>query len=532
MARLEPDQLDQIRAQNPIVAVVENHGVELRKRGKYFWGLCPFHNESTASFAVDEVKHRFKCFGCGESGDAISYVMKAKGVDFRTATQELMDLAGLKFEQGPRPKSKRDKDTILACLAWAEVYFQKQLREDKHAQEFAASRGLWTQYAMTWGLGFGPSGRCPLQSDARQAGFKRDTLMAAGLIGESESKDGRKFIYNRFTNRLVFPIRDVAGRVRGFAGRHLDPASKKKYINSAEGEVFKKSKLLYGIERLSKSKALTSMKAVIVAEGYTDVQRLHWLGIDNAVAPMGTSITSDQVNLISRYAKDAYLLLDGDAAGIAAAVKAVPLFLTGGVTPHVIVMPDGLDPDEFIRGYTSGPALNADTRKKLAHDEIQTMLSDRQNCLEFTIKVQLGVYGDKAEDPDWEDLIAKAPAESLLKLYESSGVQLASDELSTEARELFTTLRDIAGLEVDRRDREVTAVRRDIGNTWEDRQMMMIFRALAPYERTRLLRAGARLIVSQERDAKELGYPKPRQPWPDPAAIRRGGPVPGERKRK
>lgn len=532
MGRLTPDQLDEVRRSNPIVQVVESAGFELTKRGKHFWRCCPFHDEDTPSFAVDDVRQRFNCYGCGAKGDVIAFLMKAQGLDFRTAVQKLIDQAGLKFDQGPPPRRKAERDRVLAALTWAQGYFARMMHNAGPAREYARGRGLWTKYMIDgWGIGFGPADRYPLIGDARQAGFSRDDLLRAGLIGESEPKkpDQKPFVYNRFTNRLVFPIRDNHGQVRGFAGRALDADNPRKYINSAEGEVFQKARLLFGMERLAKSKFLKARGYVLVAEGYTDVLRLHWLGYDSAVAPMGTSITSDQVNLIARYTQKVILILDGDAAGIQAAVRAVPLFLAGGVVPYVVIIPDGLDPDAYIMGFLAG---GADGKEGVfrARQAMDNAIAQKVGTLAFMLRARLGEWGPWDGSDDWTEVIHRAPADMLRAFYKSMDRVEQRDDLDATAKALFVTLRDMAGLQIDRRDREVQAIRTDIGNQWEDRQMLLIFRSLAPYERERLLRAGARLIVHQERHAKDLGYPKPRQPWPDPAAIRRGGGVPGERK--
>ncbi len=352
---------EEIRARADIVDVVGRH-VRLQKAGGTHKGLCPFHQEKSPSFNVDPRKQAYHCFGCGAGGDVFNFVMEFEHVDFMSAMERLANQVGVPFEfdgHGDGQKGPK-KDRLFSLHEQAATYFQRQLNAPETgriAREYLDRRQLKPQWMETFGVGFAPESFSALLEAMRDQGFTQEELEASGLFAERENAGGREKLYDRFRERLMFPIRDELGRVIGFSGRILDPAkSKAKYVNSPETILFKKSRVLYGIDRARKPMA--EKRRAILCEGQLDVIRCHEAGVDTAVAAQGTAITAEHATILKRYADEVILLLDADEAGVKAALRSAESLLQVGLAIRVASLPPGEDPDSLM--VKNGPkALHA-----------------------------------------------------------------------------------------------------------------------------------------------------------------------------
>ena len=338
--------LDELIARTDIVDLV-SESVRLTKKGRNYWGLCPFHSEKTPSFSVSADKQIFKCFGCGKGGGAINFVMEMENLPFRDAVEVLAKRAGLEMPAdtgGPSAGARARREKLLAINKQAARTFHKWLYEPEGAQglEYLRKRGLSQRTLTRFGLGFAPNRWDSLIEALAQEGYDKRDLLDAGLA--VNNKDGR--IYDRFRNRVMFPIIDIRGEVIGFGGRVMDDSTPK-YLNSPDTPVYNKSRNVFALNIAKKSKA----GRVILTEGYMDTISLHQAGFDSAVASLGTSLTSEHAQLLSRYFPEAIIAYDGDGAGIAAAQRAIPLLEKAGLKVRVLRVSGAKDPDEFIKAY-------------------------------------------------------------------------------------------------------------------------------------------------------------------------------------
>ena len=354
MGRISDEDVARVRDATDIVALV-SETTPLRQKGRLFWGLCPFHGEKTASFKVDPSTQLWHCFGCGLGGDAFGFVMKTQNLEFPDAIRLLAERARIEIvEEGGAGVPMGRKERLVAASGAAAEYFHKQLAASKEpgaetARKYLAGRGFGSEVAKRWMLGYASGGRGALTAWLATQGFTRDEAVEANLalVGDrGETKD-------RFFNRVMFPIFDLQGRVIAFGGRVIGDGQPK-YLNSSDTPIFHKSANMYAIDR-AKS-AIVSTGTAVVVEGYTDVIALHEAGITNVVATLGTALTARHVKLLARFAKRIVYLFDGDAAGMRAADRAAE-FLDFSSTPEagasrldllVAVMPDGLDPADFV----------------------------------------------------------------------------------------------------------------------------------------------------------------------------------------
>lgn len=338
------DLIEEVRAANDVVDVISSY-VRLTKKGSSYFGLCPFHNEKSPSFSVSPGKQMYYCFGCGEGGNAISFIMKYENYTFQEAVKYLADRAGIRLpEVEATPEEKRKagiKSVLLDINKEAALYFYKLLKSDKgeHGYEYLRGRGLSDDTIKGFGLGYSSNYKDDLYRYMRSKGYNDDILKETGLFTFSE-----RGVFDKFSNRVMFPIMDVNSRVIGFGGRVMGEGEPK-YLNSPETLVFDKGKNLYGMNI-----ARTSRKgSILICEGYMDVIALHQAGFDNAVASLGTALTPRQASLIKRYSSNVYLTYDSDGAGVKAALRAIPIFKEAGCTLKVINMKPYKDPDEFIK---------------------------------------------------------------------------------------------------------------------------------------------------------------------------------------
>lgn len=337
--------VEEVRMRNDIVDVISGY-VKLQKKGSSYFGLCPFHNEKSPSFSVSREKQMYYCFGCGAGGNVFTFIMEYENYSFVEALKFLAERAGIdlpEVEYSKEAKEKADlKLTILEINKLAAKYFYAQLKAEggKTAYAYLKNRGLSEETIVAFGLGYANKYSDDLYRYLKMKGYGDELLLKAGLI----SADERKGAYDKFWNRVMFPIMDVNNRVIGFGGRVMGDA-KPKYLNSPETIVFDKSRNLYGLNR-----ARTSRKPYfLICEGYMDVIALHQAGFTNAVASLGTALTVGHASLLKRYVNEGYLTYDSDEAGTRAALRAIPILKDAGITAKVIRMDPYKDPDEFIK---------------------------------------------------------------------------------------------------------------------------------------------------------------------------------------
>jgi DNA primase len=343
--------LDEFKARLPLVEIVSRH-VRLTRRGRELTGLCPFHREKTPSFTVSEGKGFYHCFGCGQHGNAIDFVMAVEGLDFGGAIRRLADLTGLPLPQQAGDDEAALDRSLIAANAAAARWFAGRLEAaaGAGARAYLASRGLDAATIARFGLGYAPDERGALKAALAAEGFTEAQLIAAGLIARPE--DGGAS-YDRFRHRVMFPIHDARGRIVGFGGRALGDA-RAKYLNTPETELFHKGRLLYGLH-LARAPA-RERGGVIVAEGYMDVIALARAGFAHAVAPLGTAVSETQLGVLWQLADEPLVCLDSDEAGLRAAhrliERALPL-LKPGKSLRFVLLPTGQDPDSLLR--SAGP---------------------------------------------------------------------------------------------------------------------------------------------------------------------------------
>ena len=339
------DIVEEVRMKNDIVDVISGY-VKLQKKGSSYFGLCPFHNEKSPSFSVSRQKQMYYCFGCGAGGNVFTFVMEYENYSFVEALKFLADRAGVELpeaEYSKEEKERRDlKQILLDMNKLAAKYYYAQLISEngKAAHEYLTKRGLDEGTIRQFGLGYSNKYSNDLYQYLKMKGYNDEQILKAGLINADE-KHGA---YDKFWNRVMFPIMDTNNRVIGFGGRVMGDA-KPKYLNSPETMIFDKSRNLYGLHR-----ARTSRKPYfLICEGYMDVISMHQAGFTNAVATLGTALTAGHASLIKRYVNEVYLTYDSDEAGTKAALRAVPILKEAGISAKVIRMEPYKDPDEFIK---------------------------------------------------------------------------------------------------------------------------------------------------------------------------------------
>ena len=343
--------LSELKMRSDITDIVSSY-VNLKRRGRNMVGLCPFHSEKTPSFNIYPENGSFFCFGCGVGGDVITFIMKIENLDYIEAVRLLANRAGL-----PMPEDSFDdgvsklKGRILEANREAARFFHAQLMSEggRTAQEYLQGRALSRQTVIHFGLGYAPQSRFALSDHLRKKGFKDEEIVAANLAFQ---KSGGKGIVDRFSDRVMFPIIDLRGNVIAFGGRILTD-QKPKYLNTSDTLVFKKSSNLFSLNNAKN----TGLRTLILCEGYMDVIALNAAGFQNAVATLGTALTTEQALLMKRYADEVIICYDADEAGQKATAKAIDILRSAGLVIRILSIPDGKDPDEFIRkNGERGPA--------------------------------------------------------------------------------------------------------------------------------------------------------------------------------
>ncbi len=336
--------LEELVARNPLEDVVGEY-VRLTRRGRDLVGLCPFHAEKTASFSVSPSKQLFFCFGCHRGGGVIQFIKEEEGLDFPDAVRFLAKRAGMEVpEDRGHVSAYRRQEHLRALCKDAARYYRDELYgpAGQGARDYLTRRGVSPKTAVRFGLGFAPDGWSGLLDAMRLKGYEKQDLFDAGLLVKSQKGS----FYDRFRNRLMFPIIDVSGNVIGFGGRVMDD-SKPKYLNSPETPVFNKRKNLFALNFARKSK----QGRIILTEGYMDAMALHQYGFDCAVASLGTSLTEEHATLLAKYTRQVVVTYDSDEAGQSATRRAIELLEKAGVQVRVLRMQGAKDPDEFLKAY-------------------------------------------------------------------------------------------------------------------------------------------------------------------------------------
>jgi DNA primase len=358
MARIKDTSVEEVKAAADIVAVVSER-TQLRKAGARYMGRCPFHEERTPSFSVNAVDKFYYCFGCGAKGDLITFVRETEQLDFAGAIESLADRFNVQIEYeetSPQQDARRRRrERLLELLEAATSFYERYLWDSQAgslARDYLAGRGLGEEVCRQYRLGLALGGTT-LARKALERGFTREELAAAGLI----NKRGNDY----FFGRLLFPLADARGRVLGFQARKLreDDPLKAKYVNSPEGELFRKGDLLYGLDRARA--AIAKQDRAVVVEGNPDVLALSQAGIEPVVAPMGTALTERQLKELGRLTKRVWLCFDGDAAGEAATLRGMELAFAQGLDVRVVALPAGFDPADLAEGFEQQQLTRAES---------------------------------------------------------------------------------------------------------------------------------------------------------------------------
>ena len=342
MGFIPQDKIDEIKSVADIVSVIGDY-VELKRAGSNYVGLCPFHNEKTPSFSVSPSKGIFHCFGCGVGGDVISFIMQKEGMSYPEAIKFLADKLGILVETNEVNKEKYEhRKKLFEINNEAKLFYYKNLLINDIPKDYIKKRNLNNNLINKFIIGYA-DGKNSLYRHLLQKGYQKDDIIEVGLINQDEKGN----VYDKFRNRLMFPIIDIRGNVIGFGGRALAD-SRAKYMNSPQSLAYDKSKNVYGVSNLKNS---TKVGKIILVEGYMDVISLTNYGFDYAIASLGTSLTHDQAKLIKRYCKNIYICYDGDSAGQKATSRAIEIFKEQDISPNIIVIPDNMDPDDYIKQY-------------------------------------------------------------------------------------------------------------------------------------------------------------------------------------
>ncbi|HIW94379.1 MAG TPA: DNA primase [Candidatus Flavonifractor merdipullorum] len=437
-----PEQfIDELVARSEITEVVSSY-VRLTRKGNNDWGLCPFHNEKTPSFSVSREKQIYHCFGCGKGGGVISFIMEIENLPFVEAVRFLAQRAGMEVpETGENEGYRRRRERLLALNKEAARFFHETLKGPAGAagaEYLFGKRGLSRGTVTRFGLGVAPDGWDNLIQAMTAKGFSKRELLDAGLA--VDSKKGR--IYDRFRNRVIFPIIDLRGEVIGFGGRVLDDSTPK-YLNSPDTPVYNKSRNLFALNIARKSK----QGRIILTEGYMDTISLHQAGFDCAVASLGTSLTQEHAQLLSRYTKEAIIAYDGDGAGVKAAQRAIPILEQTGIQVRVLRVTGAKDPDEFIKTY--GP------------EAFGRLLNQSENHIEYRLR-QIAAQYDLSDDQQKVEYLRSA-AEMLSTLpspveREVYGVRVAeqtglsADTMAREIQQAYNRRIKKAKKQQERRD--------------------------------------------------------------------------------
>ena len=421
--RYSDDIIEEVRMKNDIVDVVSQY-VKLTRRGSTYFGLCPFHNEKTPSFSVTPSKQMYYCFGCGAGGNVFNFVMEYENYTFGEALQHLADRAGVqlpKIEYSREARQKaEERAALLEINKLAARYFYYQLRREsgKTAYAYLTGRGLSEETIKKFGLGYSDKFSDDLYKFLKSKNYSDMLLRDSGLFNVDE----RHGMYDKFWNRVIFPIMDVNNRVIGFGGRVMGDG-KPKYLNSPETKIFDKSRNLYGL-----NVARTTRKNyLILCEGYMDVISMHQAGFTNAVASLGTALTSGHASLLKRYTQEVLLLYDSDDAGVRAALRAIPILREAGVTSRVVNLRPHKDPDEFI--------------KALGGEEFEKRLEQAMDS--FMFRVHMAQREFSMKEPQGQNRFFERCAQMLLELSDELERNLYIEAIVKDYRNYGISVEDL-----------------------------------------------------------------------------------------
>ena len=393
--RYSDDIIEEVRQKNDIVDVVSQY-VRLTRRGSTYFGLCPFHNEKTPSFSVTPGKQMYYCFGCGAGGNVYNFIMEYENYTFSEALKHLADRAGvelpkIEYSREVREKAEQRAELLEINKQAAQYYYQLRTEGGKIGYQYLSGRGLSEETMRKFGLGYSDKFGGGLYKFLKSKGYSDERLRESGLFNVDE----RHGMYDKFWNRVIFPIMDVNNRVIGFGGRVMGDG-KPKYLNSPETKIFDKSRNLYGLN-IART---TRKKYLILCEGYMDVISMHQAGFTNAVASLGTALTSGHASLLKRYTQEVLLLYDSDEAGIRAALRGIPILRDAGVNSRVVNLKPYKDPDEFI--------------KNMGAEAFEERL--RQASDSFMFRVSIAESEFSMDEPQGQNRFFERCAELLLEL--------------------------------------------------------------------------------------------------------------------
>lgn len=421
--QIQESLIERIKEENDIVDII-SETVRLKRAGRNYTGLCPFHHEKTPSFSVSQDKQIYKCFGCGEAGNVITFLMKSRKLNFIEALKILADRANipLNLDNGENRETANKKELMYKINTEAARFYFSNLFNNKEAMNYFKNRGLSVRTIRSFGLGFSQNKWNALMNFLNAKGYKNEILESLGLIIKSE-KTGN--YYDRFRNRIIFPVFDFKGRIIGFGGRVLDD-SKPKYLNSPDSLIFSKGTNLYGFNFAIKNGL--PEKYFVVVEGYMDCISLHQHGIVNAVASLGTALTINQARLMKRYADKVIISYDADAAGQNATIRGLEILKSVGFDVRVLTVPQGKDPDEYIRSNGKDAFMNLIEK---ALPLIEYRLEKAKDSINFSRNEDIIVYSQRVT----EILAELNPLEKdvyVKKISEETGIreQALYDQLS------------------------------------------------------------------------------------------------------
>lgn len=378
------DTVEQIKAKLSIVDVITPY-VKLQKAGRYYRGLSPFNKEKTPSFYVNVERNSYYCFSSSQGGDMFTFIEKMEGVDFKGALKILAEKAGVELvyqRGGGEDKGKLDR--LREALARAEAFYAQNLLPGGPAYEYALSRGLSPETIKTWNLGLAPDTWRALLEKLSADGFSNQELIAAGLIKEADGKKGTW--YDRFRNRLMFPIRDSAGRTVAFTGRALSPDDQAKYLNSPETDLYKKSELLFGMDKAKD--AIRTRGFALLVEGQMDLLMLHQIGFQNTVALSGTALSKEHLALMKRYADNLMLALDADRAGLASSQKSAIAALSSGMRVKAVKLPLGKDPADLAKDTPQDLTRRIAEAKPIVEFFLETLVATERDSHRLIIEAE------------------------------------------------------------------------------------------------------------------------------------------------
>ena len=401
---IDSHTVDRIYAAADIVDIISDY-VTLKKKGVNYQACCPFHNEKTPSFVVSPSKGVYKCFGCGKGGNAVTFVMEHEGVSYPEALKIVAKRYGIEIQEREQTEEdvrrNNDRESMFALNGWAAEYFAKYMLSSTEGRSvglsyFAQKRGFTEATIRKFGLGFCSSEGNAMTMAALSAGYKQEFLTSTGL---SLVREGDGKLRDRFRDRVIFPVHNISGRVVAFGGRTLrTDKSVAKYQNSPESEIYSKKRELYGL--YFAKKAIQQQDYAIMVEGYTDVISMHQAGVENVVASSGTSLTTEQIQLLHRFTRNITVIYDGDSAGIHASLRGIDMILKEGMNVRVVLLPPEHDPDSFARAHTA--------------DQVREYIRENEeDFLTFKAKLMLA---DAGKDPIKRSAVISDMVQSIVQI--------------------------------------------------------------------------------------------------------------------